>query len=220
MIVFMISDGKGAYLRRDANGYYSAVRNKALGTVWDSREKANNILHNCVNKNLRYRYNVVEIDDKPAQSEVKNSIIPPKPKPQPTIQLDGSVAELKRKIEQISDIICGTEARKNELTIALSNIDKELTDLDHSLELNNMNAYQGYLYAKIRKRCLEKRRKIKDELAVLVWLGDCKVTEVTLHDIVENIQGLDNRKYQPRVLMDLFTDVNLTDRLKKIFAEN
>ena len=34
---FMITDGRGLYLRRDASGNYVPVRNKALGDVWVRR---------------------------------------------------------------------------------------------------------------------------------------------------------------------------------------
>ena len=60
---FMISDGHGLYLRRDASGNYIPVKNKALGDIWEQRGKASNVLVNCISKNLRDRYRIVEIKD-------------------------------------------------------------------------------------------------------------------------------------------------------------
>lgn len=60
---FMITDGRGLYLRRDASGNYVPVKNKALGDVWEQRGKASNVLVNCISRNLRDRYRILEVED-------------------------------------------------------------------------------------------------------------------------------------------------------------
>ena len=58
----MISDGKGTYIRKDFAGRYSPVRNETLADSWDARHKAKNVLENQLNKNIRNKYHVIEIE--------------------------------------------------------------------------------------------------------------------------------------------------------------
>ena len=94
--------------------------------------------------------------------------------------------------------------RKEELKIELSTVDKELSDIYHYIELRNLNAAQGYkIYKMIRDRRI-KRRAIKNELAVLSIILGKKISDTTMDEIRKNIEGMDNRKYEPRVLSQLF----------------
>lgn len=212
MSKYMISDAHGAYLRKDISGNYVPVRNQTLGDVWESREKAKNILNNCVNKNLRSRYHVIDINEKSSHNSSK---VKEENKTQKTnyvnltIDIDENhITEWSDRIEQISDIIQGTDERKEKLSIALSDVDKEILDIHHYIEWGKFNAYQGYLAFKMLKERLERRRRIKDELWILTQLGECKVSTSTLEDMKANIANLKKRIYQPRILLELFESSN------------
>lgn len=78
LIVYMITDGHGTYIRKDFAGRYSPVRNETLGDTWEQRSKAKSVLENQINKNIRQRYHIVEIevsgDSKTSTKKVENKL--------------------------------------------------------------------------------------------------------------------------------------------------
>ena len=86
----------------------------------------------------------------------------------------------------------------------LSEVDKEISDINHYIEFGKFNAYQGWLAFNMLRHRLRKRRKIKNELLVIQQLGDSKITSSMLQAIKKSIAEMDNRKYIPRVLNELF----------------
>ena len=214
MTRFMISDGRGLYLRRDASGNYVPVKNKALGEVWELRGKASNVLVNCINKNLRNRYRIIEVEDAITvkQEEITINKIEMVVKSKDDVVkriVDEPVEEnqlfsLSSNIDNLAGFIQTTEQRKEALIAALSDVDKEISDINHYIEFGKFNAYQGWLAFKMLRGRLKKRRKIKDELQILTQLGECKVNSAMLADVKASIGKLSAREYQPRKLNELF----------------
>lgn len=210
----MISDGS-LYLRRDAAGNYIPVKNKALGDVWEKRAKASNVLISCVNKNLRNRYKIIEVENI-SVAESKGGMNAGKidtairPKDDVVKRIgnepveENQLSSLSADIDIFTGMIQSAEQRKEILIVALSDVDKEICDINHYIEFGKFNAYQGWLAFKMLKGRLQKRRKIKDELSILSQLGECKVNSAMLADIKSSICKLDTREYQPRKLNELF----------------
>lgn len=199
----MITDGH-LYLRKDASGSFTPVKNQSLGDIWDQRSKAQNILLNCINKNLRKKYRIIEIAEeivsKPDINEKPEIVI--KPNDSVARQIGNETIEknqlddLTTNIDNFTDFIQSTEQRKEALLIDLSNVDKEISDINHYIEFGGkFNAYQGWLAFNMLRNRLKKRRKIKDELHILMQLGECKVNSTMLAEIKDSIVSLDTRKY-------------------------
>ena len=213
---FMISDRKGLYLRRDAFGNYIPVKKKELGDVWDQRSKASNVLTNCVNKNLRNKYSIIEIEEAvispPKQKEltIKNVETSIKPKDKIAKKLgdevieDNQLSSLSVNIDNFAGFVQNVEERKEILHISLSDVDKEISDINHYIEFGKFNAYQGWLAFNLLRSRLKKRRKIKDELHILTQLGECKVNSAMIENIKTSIKKLNAREYRPRKLNELF----------------
>lgn len=208
--MYVITDDHGSYIRKDGySNKYVPVRNKALAEKFSQRVKAANVLKNGVAKNIRSQYKVVEIEED--STPVKK---PPKEKPKKKDEIAKSIASEKCEEEQTDKWVSGTEqlkefivdaeCRKEELINQLSEADKEITDIHHYIELGTFNAYQGWLAFSMLKQKLTKRRKIKNELRVINELGACKITSDMMADINNAINQLENRKYSPRVLTQLF----------------
>lgn len=219
MVVYALTDGHGSYIRHDTfSGKYVPVRNESLAEKWEQRAKAQNILKNALNKKDRKRFHIIDIDD--------GSILDT-PKPVVTVaEMNGTekhdlhidkVKELSEPvvdksqldkwtegIANVTGFVQDAEERKEELAKLMSDIDKEITDIQHYIELNDLNAYQGFLSYKMLQRRLRIRRKIKNELAVLNQLGDCKMDSAMLIDVQNVIKEMDNRVYTPRILTQLF----------------
>lgn len=89
--------------------------------------------------------------------------------------------------------------RKNELMCQLSNVDRELSNCLHEIELcKNMNACDGYKEYRRIKIILEKRRIIKDELIVVKSILSSNLQSIGSDRIQKVIDGLGNRKFTIR----------------------
>lgn len=215
MSYYVLTDGHGSYIRRDNYSLkYVPVRNSTMAEKFDQRVKAANVLKNAIPKKIRSQYSILELSEgqtnevHPSQLKElekrqndKNKIVKLiAARPIPNDQNDKWRSGLSDLVEFISD----AETRKKELVSQLSEVDKEITDINHYIEFGKFNAYQGWLAFSMLRNSLRKRRKIKDELRVIVELGSCKITSGMLADINKAITELGNRKYVPRVLKELF----------------
>lgn len=204
--MFMIADGKGLYIRKDINSKYVPVRSISLGERWEERSKAQNVLCNCINKNIRSRFSLIELEEKDIP---KKNIIKPKNDLSKKIAnkdiKENKINVLMTEIEKLNKVACETENRRKELTVELSNIDKEISDINHYIEFGeNFNAYQGWLAFKMLKNRFIQRREIKNELHILAALGDCKIDSNLLKSIKDSAKKVDEQKYNPRILKELF----------------
>lgn len=212
MSKFMIQAKNGTYLRKDNNGNYVPVKRKELGEVWEQRNKATNILQNCIAKNLRGRYRVVEVADEVfvEQARTAEEEYFVKPKEEATKEIaDSEITETKldtfaEKLSEFSEFVVSTEERKQQLNRDLSDIDLEITDIHHYIEFGKFNAYQGWLAFNMLRNRLRQRRKIKDELFVLSQFSECTVDSSMIDKVKTTIGSLNARKYQPRKLTHLF----------------
>jgi len=211
MSKFMLQSTNGAYLRKDNNGNYVPVKRKELGEVWEQRNKATNILQNCIAKNLRNRYRVVEIEDETLVTQdcvAEEYFIKPKEEEAKRIAdieiTDNRLDTFAKKLGEFSEFVIRTEERKQQLNRDLSDIDLEITDIHHYIEFGKFNAYQGWLAFNMLRNRLQQRRKIKDELFVLSQFGECAIDSNMINKVKSTIGNQNARKYQPRKLTHLF----------------
>lgn len=94
--------------------------------------------------------------------------------------------------------------RKEELCKQLSNVDKELSDINHYIEFCNLNAAQGYKAYKMVKERRIKRRIIKNELVIVDIILEKNISDSMTEEIEKAIRNLDERTYTPRILSELF----------------
>lgn len=221
IILYALTDGHGSYIRHDIfSGKYVPVRNQSLADTWEHRVKAQNILKNGLCKKDKKRFHIVEIDDGKgiaecvkkeitisemnANTDEENFHIDKVKELSDGLEDDCQMEKWKSGIDSMTEFVLDAESRKDELNKEMSDIDKEITDIQHYIELNNLNAYQGFLAYKMLQGRLRKRRKIKNELQILSQLGICKVDSAMLIDVQNAIRELDNKTYTPRILSELF----------------
>ena len=103
------------------------------------------------------------------------------------------------KIKSCNGLAKEALCRKNELLCQLSNVDRELSNCLHEIELcKNMNACNGYKEYRRIKIILEKRRIIKDELIVVKSILSSNLQSIGSDRIQKVIDGLGNRKFTIR----------------------
>lgn len=216
MVRYVLTDGHGSFIRHDTySGKYVPVRNETLAEKWEQRNKAQNILKNGLTKQLKKKFHIDSIDDgigisgteKDVTAEkdaIQNLHIDEVKKIIDDDYRDTQLDKWESGIESMTEFVQDAETRKEYLSKEMSDIDKEIIDIQHYIEFNDMNAYQGWMAYKMLQNRLKKRRKIKNELQVLIQLGNCKIDSSMIGDIKNAINEMNNRIYTPRVLKQLF----------------
>lgn len=216
---YVLTDNQGSYIREDKlTKKYVPVRSLKQAKVWDSKEKATSILKNSIGKTIRNKY-VVKLIETEVKTEVtdtaekkehtnvksiqKLSNNAPKEILTSSIEED-QIEDWLNKINQIVNVMSGSETRKKELLEKLSNIDKQIVDVEHYIEFNNFNAAQGWGCYKMLQTLLKQRRNYKHELQVIRIIEQSNFKTDSLSHIAERIELVKNQSYVPRVLTELF----------------
>ena len=106
------------------------------------------------------------------------------------------VTDWMQRVESCNQLIIDAAERRSDLCDRLSNIDKELSNCLHEIELtSSKNACDGYKEYKKIKDMLTRRRVIKDELAIVTSISQCNIA----FDHLENFDDkLKNRTFTIR----------------------
>lgn len=113
-------------------------------------------------------------------------------------------------MNHISFVNDSTKKYHDELNKELSEIDMEICDIMHYVELCEMSEEQSLETMDLLRKCRDRRRDVKDEMQKVEWyqkaLGESSIT-AKVKECVKQIRKLENRKYTPRKLVSLFEDV-------------
>lgn len=156
-----------------------------------SKEQAESILHNQLPKIFRNTFLVACCDKK---IEKKNL----------NIVVDDGISHWLSTIMELNNAIKESHEQRKRLLRELSTVDKEICDVLHYIEFSNLNAAQGYQAYKMIKERRIKRRKIKNEIAIVELVTRKKISDSLVEDIKKKIISLNNQKYEPRILKGLF----------------
>jgi len=116
-------------------------------------------------------------------------------------QFEDKKYSLKAFIDSMDD--------SGQLSIDLSQVDKELEDMKHYIEFSCLNAAEGYKAFKKMQDLLLKRRTIKDKMNFAQVLDQRKIDKASLQAVLTYLENMGNRSYEVRVDTGLFSD--LTD---------
>ena len=200
MAQYVITDGT-RWIMRDRKGKYVPTSCEVLADVY-SNKQANSIFQNSLSKALKSCFHLQKIDKPPelvkqiTQEEVKENTEAPSRSENIQYWVD--------KVSDLNGLASEALHRKDILLNQLSKVDQELSDINHYIEFCNLNAAQGYKAYKMIKDRRIIRRSIKNELDVLNIILGKKISETATDEIHKAITGMDNRKYEPRVLNELF----------------
>lgn len=200
MAQYVITDGT-RWIMRDRNKKYVPTSNEALADIFGNKE-ANSVYQNNLSKALKSVFHVEKIDKPPAlikqisHEEVKSNT--------ETVSVAANIQYWLDKVSGLNGLAAEALHRKEELINQLSEVDKELCDINHYIEFCNLNAAQGYKAYKMIKDRRMKRRSIKNELDVLNMILGKKLSESVTNEITNAVLGMDKRIYEPRVLNELF----------------
>ena len=196
----MITDGS-RWITKNRNGKYVPTTCEALADTFGNKE-ANSVYNNNLSKALKSCFHVQKID-KP-QELVKQITQEETQENTEKVSIAENIQYWVDKVKGLNGLASEAVHRKNELTDQLSTVDKETCDILHYIEFCNLNAAQGYKAYKMLKERRIRRRSIKNELQVLDIILGKKISETATDEIQKAVECMDKRKYEPRVMEELF----------------
>ena len=200
MSQYVITDGS-RWITKNRNGKYVPTTCEALADTFGNKE-ANSVYNNNLSKALKSCFHVEKIDKPPelvkqiTQEETQENT--------EKVSIAENIQYWVDKVKGLNGLASEAVHRKNELTDQLSIVDKETCDILHYIEFCNLNAAQGYKAYKMLKERRIRRRSIKNELQVLDIILGKKISETATDEIQKAVEGMDKRKYEPRVMEELF----------------
>lgn len=232
MDLYIITNGNGRYIRYDRySNRYVAVTRREYATRFEDRDKARHICSANIPKSMGTGYHI-EVIESVKQPESDDGYRPEPKNVTPVTQ--ETVSQYRRRLNRTERLKAACSEAKNgdlnrvtgvpsdfsdkmkEYTAELkrryekaaqelSDVDSEISDLNHYIELEPAaNAYQGWLlYTALRER-LQRRRAIKDEMLVIGYIGDTRLNDSDLYNMQCRIESLNDRKYTARRLTSLF----------------
>lgn len=195
---YVIKCGKN-YIGYDSGGKYTEVTNitqAAKGPM----HKMQNFVNNCIGPTMRSKCKVVEVTAAVVKETEKPIVAHVSAPVSVKSAVDNIVIELKKIDASIFD------AEKDILNKKLSKIDQEITDIQHYIEFNKLNAAEGYKAFKLLQDKLLERRVIKDDFSKFQVLSDSKISDIFNGNLDKSLEALENRTYTPRVLKELFEE--------------
>ena len=180
------------YLKQDKKCRYSIVHEMSEATKWSNLTKASNVQKRNPNKLcVKYQLEVKYVSQ-------KNSAYNPVAQ---QVELGYDILD---KVKEISAFSKEIEERRLYLIEMIHNIDLEIVDIEHAAEFYILNAAQGYKIYKMLHDARIKRRNYKDELKKIDLSLGTSIRSKNMENLQKSIVGLDNRKYEPRVIKELF----------------
>lgn len=122
------------------------------------------------------------------------------------------IEKFNEMLSQVNSFIMDVPNRIEEVKKELLVQRDKILDIEHFIELNKLNASDGYKVQAKLKEVLNTRRQLKDELEYLESISthtkqclkkDNALTPISIA-LRDKKQKLTNRTYSPRVLIDLF----------------
>lgn len=166
--------------------------------------KACNILAHLPKKLHKFHFRVEAIPE--IGVSPPNTSSPVKHEEQPTpkyiktpYELSNEVQGWLDRVKECNGLAKDAASRKSELLSQLSNVDRELSNCLHEIELTgNMNACDGYKEYKRAKTILKRRRIIKDELSVVDSILTSNLQSMATDRIQKVVNGLGRRRFMIR----------------------
>ena len=200
MAQYVITDGN-RWIMKNRNGKYVPTTCEALADIYGNKE-ANSVYNNNLSKALKSCFRVQKYDKPPEL--IKQMTHEETQEKTEKMSIAENIQYWIEKVNGLNGLASEALQRKDKLVDQLSTVDKEICDILHYIEFCNLNAAQGYKAYKMIKERRIRRRSIKNELQVLDTILGKKISETATDEIEKVISGMDNRKYEPRVMRELF----------------
>ena len=193
---YTIKNHGNVYIKLDSNGHPVTCGEKDKGIF--AYSKAKNIANNLPKTMKKFHFKVEAIPEIISREEKKlkekclhKDYIPSE-----------SITRWVEKFGTCEDVFDEAREREEELITKLQDIDRELLDILHIIELEKpKDLFGGWKLYKRIKDNREQRRYIKDEIIIIESvLKEIKPTYVRRNRVQKAIDGLVGRKYTFRIV--------------------
>lgn len=184
---YVIGDGE-SYLNISGNEC-AVVDNIDTATKWEKAKDANKAHQNLIKTLRQAGFQVRRIEDGIVASQIEE------------VELGFDILE---KADEILELAKRAEKRAAYLNEQIRQVDLSIVDIEHAAEFYNLNAAQGYELYKMLHDARIRRRKLKNEMDKIHYFLGSKTSSGGMENLKKSIAGLDNRKYRPRVINELF----------------
>lgn len=215
MSKYFLTDGNGNYVKQNEfTAKFSTTSNIELATSYESYAKAKHILKNLPFGKNKKSFRVEERIDYFEEEKKEEPKL--KPSSNQSIHMDeikklgeepvgeSFLEETSQTLKSFADFISQKRSLQNSLSEEMGKVEREIIDIEHYIEFNNLNAYQGWLAFKLLQQRLRRRRVIKDNIQALGYIECGHVNTDELRHGASCIDGLSGRRYKPRELGGLF----------------
>ena len=215
-----IMDGNGNYYKTNENNQLVVASDRdeaSLFTLYDANQKigggkkavfyftipANEI----INKNKKEENKILEEDEEKNLESKKSNI---------------KKFDWVEYLEQFCEITSLITGRCNELTNELSEVDQEICDVLHLIELYELTAEEEIKVAEMLKELRQRRRDIKDEAQCLECVKKSIGNSGNIAEaktLIKQMKRMEHRIYRPRRLSDLFENMEGREINRGLYRE-
>lgn len=188
--LYLITNGRN-YLGIDNKQQLTTVSTREKAKRF-TKEKAENVLQNLPKTMKNIGYFITPDEESNSIIEIALS------------EMENGIYDILTKVQEFESYVQDIGKRRDILTYELSKVDAEIEDILHAAEFYNLNACEGYKLYKMLKERRIKRRQLKDYIEVVGYV-ECSTGKDFANGLgSKSILGTTTRKYQPRVLNELF----------------
>ncbi len=197
---YVITNGDYYIRKDDKTNKYVPVHSLKYALQFDGEMQAKAILKNSISKSVKQGYFVKTLE---FTSEITVNQDKQKELCAKEVQ-QANIGEFADKVKDIARVLSHAQTRKAELLSKLSDIDKQVVDIEHYIEFGKFNACQGFMAFKMLQNALQQRREYKREIEMLSQVEECRLNVTAIATFASKIAGIENKVYTPRVLSELF----------------
>ena len=187
---------KKLYIKLGASGKPETCSNPSRQLF--EHDKAQNVLDNLPKTFKKFHFRVEAVSENTADTERKEKEKKKTIRPDEYVVPD-TVKVWLDKVASCNNLAKDALKRKEELVIALSNIDRDISNLTHKVRLEKkQNACAGYKRYREWKQLVDERGNIKDELIVVSTILDSNLSSIATDRIRKTVEKLSSRCFEIR----------------------
>ena len=205
--MYFIVDGSGNYYRVNDRNELIAVDNREDASVFSFVEANQRI--GGGKKAHFYSVIPVKTQEEPKATIAKNTTMQMRHKTKPELPFiyDRMHIDWDEYLTYFCDLTLGIKDYQEELKHSLNDLEMQICDIMHYIELYDMDEYESIRMVDLLKECREQRRDVKDEMIRVECFQKSIGTSANVTKVKEEmvqIKKLSTRTYHPRKLKALF----------------
>ena len=203
--MYNIVDFQGNYYKTGAKGNLVAVRNSEEAELFTMKEANNRI---GGGKKARF-YSIIKADVPEASEPDETYSAPDYDEIKKPTMFDSLDNDWEHTLSQLCYMSSHMEEYQQNLKTMLSDVDKEVCDLLHYLEFNDLSDAEMLKTSKMLQERRRRRREIKDEMERTAVMRSTFLDGefgIKVHQGLEQIEHMKTRIYTPRRLSELFDE--------------